>query len=71
MNDTFFLKEKQKHLFNPIEKYVNYNLPFNHRSAFTTCRCGVAPIKNKTWRYEILLLSNRTCFNCSTFIENV
>ena len=37
--------------------------PFNHRSA--KLRCGVAPIKLETGRFENLDLQTRICFNCN------
>ena len=34
------------------ESYLKQNLPLRHRSAFAKFRCGVAPSKIETGRYE-------------------
>ena len=34
------------------ENYLKTNIPFNNRSAFTKFRCGVAPLRVETGRYE-------------------
>ena len=46
------------------EFYVSIFLPGMHRSVFSKCRCGVAPLKVKTGRYERLPLEERTCPVC-------
>jgi hypothetical protein len=53
-----------------VEKYLKYNLPFHHRSSLTKFRCGVAPIRLETGRYENLHVNDRTCFNCTTNVED-
>jgi hypothetical protein len=45
-------------------------VPFNDRSAFAKFRCGVAPIRLETGRYENVRLEERCCFNCSNLIED-
>ena len=45
-------------------------LPRNHRSAFSRFRCGVAPIRLETGRYERLSEAERVCPFCSTEVEN-
>ena len=40
------------------------------RSAFAKFRCGVAPLKIETGRYQSMPLEQRTCFHCSDQIEN-
>jgi len=53
------------------ESYVqNIAIPRSHRSALAKFRCGVAPIKIETGRYQGLPLHERTCFHCSSKIEN-
>ena len=46
------------------EQYLLQNIPIRYRSAFAKFRCGVAPLKIETGRYEILYLDKRLCFNC-------
>ena len=41
-----------------------------HRSAYAKFRCGVAPIRIETGRYERLNYNDRTCFNCTDKTEN-
>jgi hypothetical protein len=40
-------------------------LPLRHRAAFAKFRCGVAPLRIETGRYEGLTLENRTCPFCN------
>ena len=40
------------------------------RSSYAKFRCGVAPIRVETGRYERLNYDDRTCFNCHEKIEN-
>lgn len=40
-------------------------MPQRHRSAFSKFRCGVAPLKIETGRYERKNLDERVCFNCN------
>ena len=39
-------------------------LPFKHRAAFSKFRCGVAPIRLETGRYENLAENDRKCIFC-------
>ena len=43
------------------ESYITENLPVQHRSALAKFRCGVAPIRIETGRYERLALNERLC----------
>ncbi|MEW8546453.1 MAG: reverse transcriptase family protein, partial [Candidatus Thiodiazotropha sp.] len=52
------------------ENYVSCLMPRCHRSAYSKFRCGVAPIRIETGRYERLALEDRRCFNCVNHIEN-
>jgi len=52
------------------EFYCTTVLPLNHRSAFAKFRCGVAPLRIETGRYENILRNERFCFNCKDCIEN-
>ena len=45
-------------------------MPKTHRSAYAKFRCGVAPIRLETGRYEGLDESDRTCFQCPDMVEN-
>lgn len=45
-------------------------MPTSYRSAYAKFRCGVAPIRVETGRYENLRLLERTCFCCPDSIEN-
>ena len=49
-----------------VEKYCKLLLPYSHRSAFAKFRCGVAPIRIETGRYENLAVSQRLCHVCNT-----
>ena len=42
----------------------------SHRSAYAKFRCGVAPIRIETGRYERLDYSDRTCYNCAGEVES-
>lgn len=44
------------------ELYCSKTLSRKHRSAFAKFRCGVAPLRIETGRYENLSVENRTCF---------
>ena len=46
--------------------YLLQNILIRHRSAFAKFRCGVAPLKNETGRYERLNVNERLCFNCNS-----
>ncbi len=41
-----------------------------HRSAFAIFRCGVAPLRVETGRYENIPFNERSCFNCLDSIED-
>ena len=45
-------------------------MPKSHRSALAKFRCGVAPIRLETGRYEGLPEGERTCFNCNDVVES-
>jgi hypothetical protein len=53
-----------------VETYCKVLVPFNDRSAFAKCGCGVAPIRLETGRYENIKLEERYCFICSNLIED-
>jgi len=46
------------------ENYVQMALPRQHRSALAKFRCGVAPIRLETGRYENLKVEERLCPMC-------
>ena len=46
------------------------SLPKKHRSAFAKFRCGVAPLKIETGRYENRPIENRTCPFCCNIVED-
>ena len=48
-----------------VEDYCKMLLPLKHRSAFAKFRCGVAPIRIETGRYEGLSIEERICPFCS------
>ncbi|MEW8547636.1 MAG: reverse transcriptase family protein, partial [Candidatus Thiodiazotropha sp.] len=52
------------------ELYLHLPLSRSHRSAYAKFRCGVAPLRIETGRYERLELQQRTCFHCNGYIEN-
>ena len=52
------------------ENYVTCMMPRGHRAAFSKFRCGVAPIRVETGRYERLALEDRHCFNCTNQVED-
>ena len=51
------------------ENYLNCLMPHGYRSAYAKFRCGVAPIRLETGRYERLSEDSRTCFNCVNLVE--
>ena len=51
-------------------RHIELIMPGSHRSAFAYLRCGVAPIRIGTGRYENLRLSRRLCLICPNSIEN-
>ena len=46
------------------EHYCKIVMPYSHRSAFSKFRCGVAPIRLETGRFEHLNVEDRVCFHC-------
>jgi hypothetical protein len=52
------------------ENYCKIPLRFTHRSAFAKFRCGVAPLRIETGRYENLRLNERMCSVCSGEVED-
>ena len=53
------------------EPYVYKDiLPRSHRSALSKFRCGVAPLKIETGRYQSLPVNERTCFHCDDIVED-
>ena len=46
------------------------NIPGKYKSAFAKFRCGVAPLKIETGRYEGILTENRLCFNNACHMNN-
>ena len=52
------------------EGYINLALPRLHRSSYAKFRCGVAPLRIETGRYERLHLDDRHCFHCRNVIES-
>jgi hypothetical protein len=53
------------------EHYVQSEIIKRHyRAALSKFRCGVAPLKIETGRYEALPINERICFNCSNSIED-
>ena len=46
-------------------------MPKSHRSALCKFRCGVAPLRIETGRYEGLPIHRRTCPFCSVNNDNV
>ncbi len=51
------------------EPYLKCIMNFKHRSAITKFRCGVAPIRLATGRYEHLNVDERVCPVCNTEVE--
>lgn len=52
------------------ESYVKRILSKNERSAMAKFRCGVAPLRIETGRYERLPVEQRLCCQCSGHIED-
>ena len=48
------------------EKYCQIIMPLKHRSAFAKFRCGVAPLKIETGRYENIPIVDRKCHFCES-----
>ena len=53
------------------ESYCKMILPLNHRSAFSKFRCGVAPIRLETGRYEGLKVEERLCPFCNVVEDEI
>ena len=53
-----------------LENYVKTQLPIKHRSALAKFRCGVAPLRLETGRYENIQENLRLCPICKTTVEN-
>ena len=53
------------------EAYCKIMLPIRHRSAFAKFRCGVAPLRIETGRYENRLLEDRICPFCDEIESEV
>jgi hypothetical protein len=43
------------------EPYLEYKMPLKYRSAYAKFRCGVAPLRVETGRYERKAVHERTC----------
>ena len=52
------------------ESYLYCPMTRAHRRSYARFRCGVAPLRLETGRYEGLAESERVCFNCEGAIEN-
>lgn len=52
------------------ENYCKIPLPFSHRSAFAKFRCGVAPLRIETGRYENVSVNERVCSVCTNEVED-
>ncbi len=53
-----------------VESYCTMLLPRTHRSAFAKFRCGVAPLRLETGRYEQLPINDRRCPFCPSQVED-
>ena len=53
-----------------VENYCKIRLPIAHRSAYAKFRCGVAPLKIETGRYEGLAENDRICPFCLNDLED-
>ena len=52
------------------EPYVGVTMPWYHRRALAMFRCGTAPLRIETGRYENLTVDQRTCFRCPDAVED-
>ena len=50
--------------------YLKINMPRSYRSAYAKFRCGVAPIRLETGRYERLEVNDRLCPLCEEDVED-
>ena len=48
-----------------VEQYCKVILPLRHRAAFAKFRCGVAPLRIETGRFENIPLDERNCLFCN------
>ncbi len=48
-----------------LKHIASFFIPFRHRSAFAKFRCGVAPLRLETGRYENIALDARLCTFCN------
>lgn len=53
-----------------VEQYCKLHMSYPHSSAFAKFRCGVAPLRLETGRYENLPEEERLCPLCKSNIEN-
>ena len=53
-----------------IEMYLSKNIQSRYRSAFAKFRCGVAPMRIETGRYENKNVNERVCLICHDQIED-
>ena len=52
------------------ELYLSKTITHRYRSAFAKFRCGVAPLRIETGRYENKEVNERVCFICNDQIED-
>ena len=52
------------------EPYLEYKIPLKYRSAYAKIRCGVAPLRVETGRYERKAVHERTCLYCINCVED-
>ena len=52
------------------ETYLQQPIPWRHRRILTQFRCGSAPLRLETGRYERLPVSERTCSYCLDAVED-
>ena len=52
------------------EPYLEYKIPLKYRSAYAKFRCGVAPLRVETGRYERKAVHERTCLYCINYVED-
>ena len=53
-----------------VEPYCQMFLPFKHRSTLSKFRCGVAPLRLETGRFEGLDVNQRICPICHNSVED-
>lgn len=52
------------------EPYLSQVIPWRHRRVLAQFRCGTAPLRLETGRYEKLNISERTCYHCTDCVED-